>query len=180
MRLLGIFLMSSALTGVGFVFAERRKERFRILEQLRQMIQYLKSQILYSNATLPEAVFEVGERFKNLEKEKKLNWGTETFFEDILRLMEENESQPFSEIWQAAAERIPSGVSLTKGDRENLSALGGKLGYADRNMQECTFHFYQELLDETIKSAKEEVEKMGKLYRTMGVAAGVLWFVLFI
>ena len=66
MRLLGIILMALSLTGGGFVCAEHRKERVKILMQLRQMIQYFKSQILYFNATLPEAVLEVGERFKNI------------------------------------------------------------------------------------------------------------------
>ena len=77
-------------------------------------------------------------------------------------------------------ERIPSEVSLTKSDRQNLGALGGNLGYADRNMQERTLLFYLEQLDETTERVKAEAESLGKLYRTLGVAAGMFWFVLLV
>ena len=176
MRLLGILFMSIALTGMGFLLAERRKERLQILIQLRQMVHYLKSQILYSNAALPDAVCEVGEHFENLE----IGWSPASFFLNVGRLLEEKREQPFSAIWESAAEEIPLGVSLSKRDRESLGSLGGKLGYADRKMQERTLLFYQEQLDETIKEVKEEVVNLGKLYRTLGVAAGIFWFVLFI
>ena len=151
-----------------------------MLVQLRQMIHYLKSQILYSNATLPEAVDEVGIQFENQGNDREQGWRPSSFFQDVSQLLEEQGNRPFSEVWRLAAERIPPGVSLTKRDRENLRSLGGKLGYTDRNMQERTLLFYLEQLDETTSNVKEEVEILGKLYRTLGVAAGVFWFVLFI
>ena len=63
MRYLGLLIMASACTGAGFLAAESWRERLEILKLLRQMAYHLKGRILYANETLPEALFEVGERF---------------------------------------------------------------------------------------------------------------------
>lgn len=180
MRLVGILIMAASLTGVGFVLAERGKERLAFLLRLRHMVYYLKSQILYSNATLPEAVFEVGIHFRTSEKGWENGWEPASFFLNVSKKLDEKGNQPFSDIWQAEVNKIPSEVSLTKSDRQNLGELGRNLGYADRNMQERTLLFYLEQLDETTERVKAEAESLGKLYRTLGVAAGMFWFVLLI
>ena len=180
MRLLGIMLMTVSLIGAGFVVAERGNMRLAILIQLRQMIYYLKSQIMYSNAALPEAVIEVGNHFTDSEWEHVMRWKPAGFFLNIGNMLSERGDQTFTDVWLAEVKRIPAEIPLTKNDRENLGALGNNLGYADRNMQERTFLFYLEQLDETIGRVKAETESLGKLYRTLGTAAGMFWFILLI
>ena len=178
MRLMGILLMAVSLFGVGTLLAERGKERLLLLIELRQMIYYLKSQMLYSNAPLPEAVWEVGNHFRSAEPENE--WDPSYFFLNVGKRLGAKGSRTFSEVWKEEVATIPSDVPLTKSDRQNLSALGGKLGYADRSMQERTLLFYLEQLDETTERVKAEAESLGKLYRTLGVAAGMFWFVLLV
>ncbi len=180
MRLMGIILMTISLIGCGFVFAEKGKKRLAILIQLRQMIHYLKSQILYSNATLPEAVVEVGNHFTDSKREEEIGWEPAFFFLNVGNMLSERGNRTFSEIWQEEAKRVPTEVPLTKSDREHLGALGKNLGYVDRSMQERTLLFYLEQLDETMERVKAEAESIGKLYRTLGVAAGMFWFILLI
>ena len=180
MRLIGIMIMAISLIGSGFVLGERGKERLAILVQLKLMVHYLKSQILYSNATLPEAVFEVGSHFKALIKEEKDDWGPALFFLNVGNILNEKRDQTFSDIWYEETGRIPASVPLTRMDRESLGSLGRNLGYADRDMQERTILFYLEQLDENIERVKEEADNLGKLYRTLGMAAGMFWVVLLI
>lgn len=180
MRLTGILIMAVSLTGTGFVLAERGKKRLSLLIQLRQMIYYLKSQILYSNATLPEAVCEVGNHFRISKEGEADDWEPALFFLNIRKALEKKENLPFSDIWYAETERIPPGIPLTPRDRKNLGALGKELGYADRDMQERALLFFLEQLDEAMEGAKAEAESTGKLYRTLGVAAGMFWFILLI
>ena len=180
MRLFGIMLMTVSLIGAGFLFAERGTIRFAILVQLRQMIHYLKSQILYSNATLPEAVIEVGNHFPDSEWEHVMRWKPACFFLNVGTMFAERGDQTFTDVWLAEVKRIPAEVPLTKNDRENLGAFGNNLGYADRNMQERTFLFYLEQMDETIGRVRAEAESLEKLYRTLGAAAGMFWFILLI
>ncbi|MBQ1241139.1 MAG: stage III sporulation protein AB [Lachnospiraceae bacterium] len=180
MRLIGLMLMTVSLIGAGFVVAERGNMRLAILIQLRQMIHYLKSQILYSNATLPEAVIEVGNHFTDSEWEQVMRWKPACFFLNVGNVLSERGDQTFTDVWLAEVKRIPAEVPLTKNDCENLGSLGKNLGYADRNMQERTLLFYLEQLDETIGRVKTEAEHLGKLYRTLGAAAGMFWFILLI
>ncbi len=180
MRVMGIVIMAVSLIGGGFAFAEKGKKRLVILVQMRQMIHYLKSQILYSHATLPEAVIEVGNHFKDSKRERETGWEPALFFLDVGRVLAERGNRTFSGIWQAEAKQIPPEVPLTKSDREHLGALGKNLGYADRSMQERSLLFYLEQLDETMEQVKAEAESLGKLYRTLGVAAGMFWFILLI
>jgi len=172
--------MAAAIAGVGFVLADRGKERLAILLQLRQMVYYLKSQILYSNATLPEAVFEVGTHFQTSKKEGKSDWEPAVFFLHVSKMLDGTGKHLFSEVWKEETGEIPPHIPLSQSDRQSLEALGRNLGYADRSMQERSLLFYLEQLDGTVDGLKAETGNLEKLYRTLGVAAGMFWFVLLI
>ena len=55
--------MAASLTGAGFLAAGRLRERFEILLLFKKLAYALQGEILYSNSTLSEALFEVGRRF---------------------------------------------------------------------------------------------------------------------
>ncbi len=67
--------MAAAVVAGGFLMAEW-EARVKILLLFRQMMVYLKSRILYSNETLPEALKEVGTRFAD---EKRDGSGSRAF-----------------------------------------------------------------------------------------------------
>lgn len=62
--------MAAAVVAGGFLMAGEWEARVKILLLFRQMMVYLKSRILYSNETLPEALKEVGTRFAD----EKAGW----------------------------------------------------------------------------------------------------------
>ncbi len=171
MRFVGILLMGASAIGVGFWLAECVKERLDILLLFRQAVYHLKNRILYANATLPEAIWEVGDRFSHERHGIQREPGE--FLLRVAEKLEKNRNAVFSEVWKAEVQGIPKTVPLNHEDLENLAALGENLGYADREMQERTLLFYLEQTDEAIARLKCEVEQLGKLYRTLGVAAGM-------
>ena len=63
MKYVGLLCMAAAVVAGGFLMAGEWEARVKILLLFRQMMVYLKSRILYSNGTLPEALKEVGTRF---------------------------------------------------------------------------------------------------------------------
>ena len=83
----------------------------------------------------------------------------------------------FSCGWQEEAERFPPGFPLEAGDHKNLLALGENLGYAHKDMQERTLLFYLEETDGSIGFLKREMESRTKLYRCLGMAAGLFLMV---
>ena len=63
-------------------------------------------------------------------------------------------------------------------DRENLLALGRQLGLSDRSMQERTLLFYLEQTDESMAHFRQDLEARTKLFRCLGMTAGLFLMVL--
>lgn len=182
MRYIGILLMSGALIAGGFAAADRWKERLEILRLLRQMVYHLKNRILYANAALPEALEEVGARFggtNGCEQERETDCETPAgFFRNTAGRLKSEKEKGLSQIWREEAERMWEKVPMAAQDRENLLALGSNLGYADRSMQERTLLFYLEQTDESIEMLKGELETRTRLFRCLGMTAGLFLMVL--
>lgn len=178
MRYIGILAMAGAVIAAGFLAAEQWKERLEILRLFRQMVFYLKGQILYSNATLPEALWEVGTRFK--EGRKGIFKEPGELLLRIEKRLKEESGTPFFTIWKDELAKLPEDFPMDKADRQALSALGENLGYADRGMQERTLLFYLEQAEESIAFLKKEMENRTKLYRCLGMAAGLFLIVVMV
>lgn len=178
MKYVGIGIMAGACIGAGFLAASRWKERLEVLLLFRRMIFYLKGEILYANATLPEALFQVGHRF--LEGREGIFLEPSRFFLRVHKRLEEESGIPFVTIWKEETGKIPGDFPMEKADRQALSGLGENLGYADRDMQERTLLFYLEQLDDSIGFLKKELETRTKLYRSLGAAAGLFLAVIMI
>ena len=175
MKYAGILIMAGALIAAGFFAAAQWKEKLDILLLIRQMIFFLKGQILYSNSTLPEALLEVGTRFSDGREGNFKEPGC--FFLRVFERTEKEAGTPFFTIWKEEAEKLPERFPMDQADRQNLAALGEHLGYADRSMQERTLLFYLEQTDDSISALKKEMESRTKLYRCLGMAAGLFLLV---
>lgn len=174
MRYVGILIMAAAAIAAGFMAADRWKERLEVLQRFRQMVYHLKGQILYANATLPEALAEVGGRFlTGHENDEKYLQEPGKLFMRVCERMKEDGGMAFSEIWQEEIAKLPANFPMVTSDRENLAAIGKNLGYADSAMQERTLLFYLEQADDSIEYLKKEQENRTKLYRSLGMAAGL-------
>lgn len=178
MKYVGILMMAAAVTGAGFLAAERWRERLLLLLQFRQMVYYLKGQILYTNATLPEAFYEVGTKLRDGKRGNRAEPGL--LLLRVERRLREDGKTPFSVAWQEEVERLPADFPMSKSDRQILAALGENLGYADRKMQERTLLFYLEQTEDSIAFLKKESDGRMRLYRCMGMAAGLFLMVLMV
>ena len=102
-----------------------------------------------------------------------------SFFLRVEKRMEEEKGRPFSEIWVEETEKFPDDLPLGKQDIEAIRTLGKNLGYADKKTQERTILFYLEQTDDSLAFLKKEMESRTKLYRSLGMAAGLFILVLF-
>ena len=177
MKYVGLLCMAAAAVTGGFLAAGEWEMRIRLLETFRQMMVYLKGRILYANETLPEALKEVGERFSTGKSGQEAETGR--FFLRVARRMEEEQGKLFSEIWKEEMKRFPPELPMGTQDLAALQTLGENLGYADRITQERTILFYLEQADSSLAFLKKEVESRTRLYRSMGMAAGLFILVLF-
>ena len=173
MKYLGLLCMAAAAVAGGFLLAGEWEMRVKMLGIFRQMAVYLKARILYSNETLPEALKEIGSRFSDGNSGMAAEAGL--FFLRVEKRMEEETGKAFAEIWKEEMEDLP----LRKQDLEALQVLGENLGYADKKTQERTILFYLEQADDSLAFLKKEMESRTKLYRSLGMAAGLFILVLF-
>ena len=171
MRYIGILMMAGALAAGGFWAADQWKEKLELLLLFRQMMFYLKGQILYANATLPEALREVGGRYAEGRSGFLKEPGA--FFLRVAERLEEQGDVPFPVIWKEEAERFPPGFPLEAGDHKNLLALGENLGYAHKDMQERVLLLYLEKLDGEIGGLRGQVREKCRLYTGLGIMAGL-------
>ena len=169
--------MAAAVVAGGFLMAGEWEARVKILLLFRQMMVYLKSRILYSNETLPEALKEVGTRFADEKSGMEAEAGL--FFLRVEKRMEEERGKSFSEIWKEELDRLPEDLPMRNEDLQALRSLGENLGYADKTTQERTILFYLEQADDSLAFLKKETESRTKLYRSLGMAAGLFILVLF-
>ncbi len=177
MKYVGLLCMAAAAVAGGFLLAGEWEMRIKMLGIFRQMAVYLKARILYSNETLPEALKEIGGRFADENSGMAAEAGR--FFLRVEKRMEEEAGKPFAEIWKEEMEKFPDDLPLRKEDLEALRTLGKNLGYADKKTQERTILFYLERADDSLAFLKKEMESRTKLYRSLGMAAGLFILVLF-
>lgn len=116
MKYIGILMMAGALAAGGFWAADQWKEKLELLLLFRQMMFYLKGQILYANATLPEALREVGGRYAEGRSGFLKEPGE--FFLRVAERLEDQGDVPFPVIWKEEAERFPPGFPLEAGDHK--------------------------------------------------------------
>lgn len=178
MRYMGILLMAGAAAGGGFYGAKKLSEQLEILLVFRQMVYHLKSRILHANDTLPEALMEIGKWFSEQQKGALKEPGR--FFVQVAERLHWEHDCSFSEIWKEELAKWPTAIPFQSADRRSLEELGENLGYADRDMQERTLLFYLERTDDSIAALKQELETKTKLYRYLGVAAGLFLIVVLI
>ena len=178
MRWLGIMIMAGTAAGGGFYAAQTAKECLEILIVISQMIHHLMGRVLQTNDPLPQAFQEVGQRFWDTQKGKRTI--PAMMFLQVAERLKNERGTGFSKIWRDEITVLSGKVSMRKSDVRNLEELGAFLGHSDRKMQEKIFQFYLEQTRASVDELKAEIHTKTKLYRSLGLAAGIFLFVFLI
>ena len=178
MRWLGIMIMAGTAAGAGFYAAQKIRERLEILTVLCQMVRHLNGRILQANEALPQAFEEVGRRF--LETQEGKRTVPARMFLQVARRLNDERKSGLSGIWNEEILKLSGDIAMKKEDIRNLEELGAFLGYSDRKMQENILQFYLEQTQDSIEELKTEIYTKTKLYRSLGLAAGIFLFVFLI
>ena len=161
----GALLILGAAAGLGWWTAGQFKGRLCQLEQLRQLIYFLKGEITYSQAPLPEALERAGERGSG---------PLGRLFSRTAQEILERRGDSLDEIWASQVEQTAGeGLPLTGEDIRRLKDLGKQLGYLDVDMQERTLLLYLEQLDLEIGYLREHKREKCRLYTSLGVMGGL-------
>ena len=169
-KLMGsLFLLGSAAS-IGFMKSEELVERVKKLQEMKRMMVFLQGELRFHRAELSEAFENVAERVQEPFKE---------FLKETGKRLEKKESG-FDEIWEETSAKILTAEGIKREDGQLLDLLKNSLGYLDLTLQTETLNLAILQTEDSIKKAKEQQERKGKLYQTMGVTVGALLVLLII
>ncbi len=171
MKLLGAILVMTASCGIGFLYAGELKKRKTELEELHILMKLFLGDIRYMRTALPEAISKAMLRHQG---------SYSAFLQEIADVMSQSPGIAFSDIWKTAVVNSLRQSSLNDTDKQRLIRFGETISYADRESIISCFEQYIEELREEINETHRVAGTKAKLYRSLGVLAGVFIVVLFI
>lgn len=171
MKVIGAVFVMVASCGIGFLFAGELNKRKRNLEEQYRLMSLLLGDIRYMRATFPEAISKAITRHRG---------GYELFLKMVLEMLSEASGKSLAEVWTMAVEKGLKQSALTESDKQRLRQFGEIIEFSDReNIVRC-FEQYLGALKEEISEINRVVKTKTRLYRSLGVLAGVFIVVLFI
>ncbi|MDO4544815.1 MAG: stage III sporulation protein AB, partial [Bacillota bacterium] len=163
LKITGCILLFISCSALGFLKASSYKARRRELESALELVRLLNLEISYRKDPLQ----------KTFQKVAALK---ECWFSDVLRecafhLMKQ---EPLQRSWKGALNAGERPCPLLPGDVAVLEDLSLGLGKSDTRGQKEIFEPAMLRLAECLQQAQDQERKQGKMYRSLGVSAGVV------
>lgn len=169
MKWIGVLLLISMSTVLGWEWGRALKQRPKHIQLLLQSLQILEAEMVYSQVPLQEAFQLIS---------KKLQGPTALFYRELAEELE-NKEKDFDEIWEECAQRLIGQSALQKSELEILLQFGRTLGQHDIEQQKKHIKLTNLYLEEQWKNATERFQTYGKLSNVLGLLCGIFLALLF-
>lgn len=164
-KLILCILIICAGVGAGLLKARTYENRICHLQDYITTLKILESEMKYRLDPLPQM-------FTRISKMKA--GSAAKLFETTCLLLKEGYIHDFPSCWNEAVITVYQDTSLTKEDIQIICDFGINLGNTDIGSQYSLFSRTFALLDDQVTEAIEEKKTKGKMYKSLGAAAGVL------
>ena len=162
-KLLGAVLIAGSCSVIGFSMNNRLKGRVAALKSFLGAVQLLQAEIVFRQSALPDILPMMI---------RECSGAASDFFRQVLRLMvEKNES-----FMSAVAFLVPElrHFDLKWDEIEWLASVGQIAGRYDAATQADRLSGVIARLEQSLDQAQEEYGQKGRLYRALGLTAGVM------
>ena len=153
---------------IGIEMSSNLKAREEVLKDFSTFLTMLKSQMIYLNSSIPTA-FEYSRQTLN----SQLKYAIENIVMDMTKF-------GVSKVDISIEENIKTLECLTKEDELFISSTLKNIGISDIDSQTNIIENAINVTDEKIKEAKDKKNKDSKVYKTVGLIAGIIVVVIFI
>ncbi|RYG74662.1 stage III sporulation protein SpoAB [Lentibacillus lipolyticus] len=170
MMWIGALLFIGTTTLIGFEVSRRLNERPKHIRQLKNALQILEAEILYSQLPLPEAFATIA---------KQIPEPLSTFFYDMNCSMQKTATDLYS-AWNSRVSELLETSSLSESEGEIMKQFGRTLGQHDFDQQQKHIHLAIKHLDRQLEEARENQFKYGKMAKSLGVLCGLFVVLLLI
>lgn len=160
-RLIGAVLVAGGCAAIGWQAAARLRERAAALSSLLGALELMESEIQYRLTPVPELMLLLSRQAAPPAR---------ALFEACRDRLGQRREESFDAIWSHSLTALPL---LRRAEAETLLELGGVLGRYDVEGQERAIAYTRRRLESFLREAEEDRKRRGKVYRALGVAAGL-------
>ena len=156
-----IFFIFVIFSLIGNLYSKKHSNRLYELEKINGLLNIFKAKIKFTCLTIQEI-------FNQIYEENKDNIGE--IFKNASDYMNEESSK---KAWEKSLENATKKTNFNEEDITTLKTLGKMLGNTDMAGQVSQIELTEQMLLERIENAKVEKKKNSKLYKTLGITAGL-------
>lgn len=156
-----IFFIFVIFSLIGNLYSKKYSNRLYELEKINGLLNIFKAKIKFTCLTIQEI-------FNQIYEENKDNIGE--IFKNASDYMNEESSK---KAWEKSLEIATKKTNFNEEDITTLKTLGKMLGNTDMAGQVSQIELTEQMLLERIENAKVEKKKNSKLYKTLGITAGL-------
>lgn len=170
MKWIGALLLLCATTWVGFEIAKKLNDRPKQIRQLKNALQILEAEILYSQSPIIEAC-------DNLSKQlpEPMCWLFKGVSDDLGK-----RTGHLYDIWKKNLDAFWPLVSLGNNEKEILAQFGRTLGQHDFTQQQKHIHLALTHLERELQEAQDYQQRYSKMVKSLGFLTGLLVILLLI
>ncbi|MFD2630802.1 stage III sporulation protein SpoIIIAB [Oceanobacillus kapialis] len=170
MQWIGAILFILTTTWVGFEWSNRLSNRPKHIRQLKNALQILEAEILYSQVPLHEAFSIIA---------KQTPKPICTFFESLHNSLLADRGDLFT-VWEKSIDSLKKNSSLGRNEQEIMKQFGRTLGQHDFYQQQKHIQLTINHLDRELEEARDHHLKYGKMAKSLGVLCGLFVVLLLI
>ena len=159
--LLAIFALSTA---IGLLIAKSYQNRVVELKEFKNILNIMKTKIKFTYEPLAEI-------FKQISKDNESE--VEKIFGQMANQITYYQAK---DVWENCIQ--DADISIKQEDKDILKKLGKLLGQTDIEGQISEIEVIENFLDMQIENAEEERKKNQKMYKTLGIVAGLVFVII--
>jgi len=163
MQWIGALLFIGTTTWIGFEWSHRLTTRPKHIRQLKNALQILEAEIVYSRLPLQDAFYNISNQIPD-----PIN----TFFKLLYkRMLKERKS--LYEIWEYEVNGLMKMSSIDNNEAEILRQFGRTLGQHDVQQQQKHIQLAVHHLDRELENARDNQFKYSKMAKSLGILCGL-------
>ncbi len=168
-----VFSIIIIFSGVmaGKLLSKPYENRIDHLQSMHIALSLLESEMKYRLDPLGEVFAKIG---------KESEGYVSTLFKKASVMLESYDLENFNEAWNRLVTEVFSNSSLTKKDLTIIGEIGLELGRTDISGQGSIFQRIYIKLDDQIREASDINSGKGKMFTSLGTAAGILIVIILI
>ncbi|SFA71669.1 stage III sporulation protein AB [Lentibacillus halodurans] len=170
MQWIGALLFIGTTTLVGFDISKKLNERPQHIRQMKNALQILEAEILYSQLPLPEVFAIIA---------KQIPQPISSYFNDLEVSLRQYHVDLYS-VWNKHTDELIDMSALGSNEGEILKQFGRTLGQHDFDQQQKHIHLTIKHLDRELDEARDQQYKYSKMAKSLGLLCGIFVVLLLI